>query len=988
MFERCDLGVLKKEAKAGAKELARLGEKVARERIRQKALEAKRAKEAAATAKREAEAAAKERESHEVMEAKRAKEAAALAKREAEAAAKEKERQKALEAKKAKEAVALAQREAEAAVKEKARQAAEAVREREKQEALEAKKAKEAVALAKREAEAAAKEKARQAAEAVREREKQEALEAKKAKEAAALAQREAEKVAKEKARQAAEAVREREKQEALEAKKAKEATALAQREAEKVAKEKARQAAEAVREREKQEALEAKKAKEAAALAQREAEKVAKEKARQAAEAVRERERRETLETQRTKEATALTQREIEKAAKEKARHIAEVTREGVRQEAIETKKPQEATAMAQKEAEKAAKEKARMEAELARERARQETIEAKKAQEVAAMAKKEAEAAAKEKARQEALEAKRAKEAVAKAEKSRVTVATMVPLFNRRSIIVIGTGLVVGLVLAFGYWFLSPSFSSPPSVKPSNPAEPAGLSGMIGAPQNVPYKSSVIVQFVNPGSSYTSLDDLRRIAEYYTAKANSLPFSKFLSQELAKQAPQYSHSIDELSQMISIAYYYSSQAQDTGSQSPSIKLTVTGSSDQEASFLAGFVPQTFQNYLITEQKDKQQQEYENTLKAIENGKAELLKAEQEANAFKPPDSYNFNQDPTYIALNAKVNALESEVNRQATQQATMTVNGVVGKDSKIQEQEYQKVLQAVKATSLALSKAEEELKPLEIEKTTSNIQNDPDYIILNAKISALETELNRQMTGYTQVNSIGQQEPVLGLAQMIALGTTTGSEYTTTLKNVESTSLALSEARKQFSILGSQSSNNNSMANSDYLIAQAKVDTLNKELTALSEKLTLLAPVSVIEENQTDTQTVYERTTAALADTRKELSALVESKAGGPSGDPNYDIAQAKVKSLNTLLANLTAKSSSLFMDNIAPAETTGYLVAGNPSIPSPVLPERTRARNALMMGAVVGVGGAWVLLNRRWLVKTLSSSPSPKKEDEEEI
>ena len=868
MFERGDLGVLKKEAKAGAKELARLGEKVARERIRQKALEAKRAKEAAATAKREAEAAAKERESHEVMEAKRAKEAAALAKREAEAAAKEKERQKALEAKKAKEAVALAKREAEAAVKEKARQAAEAVREREKQEALEAKKAKEA------------------------------------------------------------------------------------------------------------------------AALAQREAEKVAKEKARQAAEAVRERERRETLETQRTKEATALTQREIEKAAKEKARHIAEVTREGVRQEAIETKKPQEAAAMAQKEDEKAAKEKARQEAEAARERARQEAIEVKKAQEVAAMAKKEAEAAAKEKARQEALEAKRAKEAVAKAGKSRVIVATMVPLFNRRSIIVIGTGLVVGLAIAFGYWFLSPSFSSPPSVKPSNPAEPAGLAGMIGAPQNVPYKSSVIVQFVNPGSSYTSLDDLRRRAEYYTAKANSLPFSKFLSQELAKQAPQYSHSIDELSQMISIAYYYSSQAQATGSESPSIKLTVTGSSDQEASFLAGFVPQTFQNYLITEQNDKQQQEYENTLKAIENGKAELLKAEQEANAFKPPDSYNFNQDPTYIALSARVTALESEVNRQATQQTTMTINGVVGKDSKTQEQEYQKVLQAVKATSLALSKAEEELKPLEIEKTTSNIQNDPDYIILNAKISALETELNRQMTGYTQVNSIGQQETVLGLAQMIALGTTTGSNYTTTLKNVESTSLALSEARKQFSILGSQSSNNNSMANPDYLIAQAKVDTLNKELTALSEKLTQLSPVSVMEENQTDTQTVYERTTTALADTRQELSALVASKAGGPSGDPNYDIAQSKVKSLNTALSNLTAKASSLLMDNIASADTTSYLVAGNPSIPSPVLPERTRARNALMMGAVVGVGGAWVLLNRRWLVKTLSSSPSPKKEDEEEI
>jgi len=41
--------------------------------------------------------------------------------------------------------------------------------------------------------------------------------------------------------------------------------------------------------------------------------------------------------------------------------------------------------------------------------------------------------------------------------------------------------------------------------------------------------------------------------------------------------------------------------------------------------------------------------------------------------------------------------------------------------------------------------------------------------------------------------------------------------------------------------------------------------------------------------------------------------------------------------------------------------------------------------RLRDALMMGAVVGIGGAWVILNFRWLVKGASSSFDEEEEED---
>jgi LPS O-antigen subunit length determinant protein (WzzB/FepE family) len=123
------------------------------------------------------------------------------------------------------------------------------------------------------------------------------------------------------------------------------------------------------------------------------------------------------------------------------------------------------------------------------------------------------------------------------------------------------------------------------------------------------------------------------------------------------------------------------------------------------------------------------------------------------------------------------------------------------------------------------------------------------------------------------------------------------------------------------------------------------------------------------------------------AIAEAKKELSDL-ENQSGSSSLAQNldYQLAQDKVTNLNARLENLTEQLGSLIGVS---AETTvsDYLVAGNPSTPVPVLPERGRARNTLIMGAVLGIVVAWVVLNFRWIIKGMPSAKTSTLDDGDE-
>jgi hypothetical protein len=374
----------------------------------------------------------------------------------------------------------------------------------------------------------------------------------------------------------------------------------------------------------------------------------------------------------------------------------------------------------------------------------------------------------------------------------KKRQTMPRMVPILSRRFIIALAIGLIIGVGLGIGYWALNPIINDVTSTVSEIPAASASPDS--------PHECTVSIQVVNPGASYMSIQDLRRRGEYYATKASTYPFFEFLSQELSEQAPDYYHTADELNEMILVRYNYNIDL-------PSIEARITGNSDKEALYLAGFMPHVFQNYLIEEEIE-------------------------------------------------------------------------------VQEEERQRVEVQIASTTEALLAAEEKLNTLELERAVDLLENDPNYIVLNAKIYALEAELNATATELSAIIVTGD----------------TGENYETALSTLDELGEALSEARSQLAILEAQVTADSVSEDVEYLTVATTVNQLEWELANLNERL-------------------------------------------------------------------------ASYMTEGAWEDVVDYLAIGDPSTPSPVLPEGMRGRNAAMIGGICGVGVAWVTINRKWIFKQLS-------------
>jgi hypothetical protein len=375
----------------------------------------------------------------------------------------------------------------------------------------------------------------------------------------------------------------------------------------------------------------------------------------------------------------------------------------------------------------------------------------------------------------------------------KKRESASRMVPFLSKKSVITLVIGLMVGVGLGIGYWAISPKLDDITS----------NIS-TTGVDQDGPHECTTSIQIMQAGSSYMSVKELQYQGEYYAAKANTLPFFEYLSQELDELAPQYSHTAEELDGMMLIRYDWNSDTPGT------IEIMVTGSSAQEAYYLAGLIPHAFRSYLAAEESKIQQQEYEDTLAAIETIKVGLFDAENEL--------------------------------------ANVVLSG-----------------------------------------TVYDTDSDPDYIALQATITALETELENQAAE---------------LASFMA-GNDTGEDYYTSAAEVERLSNALAEYRDELATLAAEGSVAHFTENREYVTAQAKVDTLNRELTDLTLRLTQYSSEGTVEPSEID------------------------------------------------------------------------YLVIGMPSDPVLIPPDRIRGRNAAMIGGICGIGIAWVAVNRKWIMKQLSSS-----------
>jgi hypothetical protein len=100
-------------------------------------------------------------------------------------------------------------------------------------------------------------------------------------------------------------------------------------------------------------------------------------------------------------------------------------------------------------------------------------------------------------------------------------------------------------------------------------------------------------------------------------------------------------------------------------------------------------------------------------------------------------------------------------------------------------------------------------------------------------------------------------------------------------------------------------------------------------------------------------------------------------------------YSIAVSEVEKLraelNRQLGYLTQNLVLLSSDTSDSSSILSHVTVIHPTTPVEVLPERIRGRNALMVGAALGLAGAWLSLNYKWVGKEIIQTTSGGREEE---
>ncbi len=238
------------------------------------------------------------------------------------------------------------------------------------------------------------------------------------------------------------------------------------------------------------------------------------------------------------------------------------------------------------------------------------------------------------------------------------------MVPFFSRRSILILLLGLIVGGLLGLGYWHISPINAE---------AEMGWPPIHFNSPPDL-YESTVTLELMPPGSYYRSVKSLQYEGEYYAAKMGTSSFLEFFSHEVEVLAPRYSHTLQELEEMMRVRYEYSSD-------NPLVSVRMTSPSEGEAFFLAGIAPQVFQDYLTAEERDLQQKEYQYVKARFGSVSADLVEARNELADLATQtgvdglvDADLLELDVAYVMTDARVRALQRELDTLSAQLVSLS--------------------------------------------------------------------------------------------------------------------------------------------------------------------------------------------------------------------------------------------------------------------------------------------------------------------------
>ena len=207
--------------------------------------------------------------------------------------------------------------------------------------------------------------------------------------------------------------------------------------------------------------------------------------------------------------------------------------------------------------------------------------------------------------------------------------------------------------------------------------------------------------------------------------------------------------------------------------------------------------------------------------------------------------------------------------------------------------------------------------------------------------------------------------------------------AEYNYSLSKIDEVRGELAKARDELAALLPNADTEYKDLDAARFVAEAIVAALETQIVSLAQGLaTFVAAGSVQEVEYQDILSQLERVRVELAEARGELDGI-ELKLEGGSLDVEYEAAQAKVAAFMRQLQDLSLTISSPPTDESVEEFVRNRFVAFDPAPSGVVSQDRVRGRNAVMMGAVLGIGGAWLGLNRKgvlgYIRETLRSKGS---------
>jgi hypothetical protein len=348
------------------------------------------------------------------------------------------------------------------------------------------------------------------------------------------------------------------------------------------------------------------------------------------------------------------------------------------------------------------------------------------------------------------------------------------MLPILSWRSLFGIFLGLIIGVACGFAYSALNASSTEFNSGWPP--------VNVVKKTERPAYEATVQGRIMPGAADETYIRNMDTYQQYYAARMGSLPFFQYFSDAVFKQYPQYSLAPDQLSRDIKVSCV-------TLADNPSVIQITAGAADvQEALFLIQNIPLAFQDYILNEQNNMQAELYQKKIKQIEATRSALAQARQDLlnaslDTVAREQISSVTSTKEYIALSARITALQNELNDRATEAASLLAQGVSPAPG-------DQLSASTTQPAARIATTSEEFSPA----------------VLDAQIKALEEALQQKAwvaAGFTMATgSSGSGLPSTALLNQ-NYQNAVSRVYTNALNAIELTSTELSKAQAQMDML-----------------------------------------------------------------------------------------------------------------------------------------------------------------------------------------